>query len=119
MAAVKKNGKWGFVNRSGEEVIACKYGYADGFVNGRAVVVKNGKWGYINKSGEQVVDCKYDYAQNFSGNLAMVRKNDKWGYVNKNGKEVIKCQYKDNELRKLNPDDTVCVCENGKWGGGR
>ena len=93
LAAVKLNGKWGFINKSGKEVTPIKYDRTWGFSEGLAGVELNGKWGYINKSGKVVKKLKYDNAGNFIEGLAVVRLNDKWGYINKSGKEVILLKY--------------------------
>ena len=51
MDEVKLNGKYGFVDKTGTEVISCKYDDARSFHDGRAGVKLNGKWGTVNKSG--------------------------------------------------------------------
>ena len=85
LAWVKMNGKWGLIDKSGREVIPCKYDYAMVFSEGLAQVKMNGKWGYIDKSGREVIPCKYDDVWNFSEGLAMVQMNGKYGYINKEG----------------------------------
>lgn len=56
MIAVCKDGKWGFVNLDGEEVIAPKYNNAKSFSNGLAAVSDGEKWGFIDPSGSIVID---------------------------------------------------------------
>lgn len=48
MAAVKLNGKWGFIDRTGKEVIPLEYSFARDFHNGVAIVS-------MTDSGEPVV----------------------------------------------------------------
>ena len=48
---VIQNGKYGFINTQGEEVIPCKYDYADWFSNGLAKVIEKGKCGRIDTDG--------------------------------------------------------------------
>ena len=55
-AAVKRNGKWGFVNEKGEEMIPCNYDYVNDFEEGFARVEIDGKWGFVNKQGEEFWD---------------------------------------------------------------
>ena len=93
LALVELNGKCGFVDKSGKEVIPCVYDFAWGFSDGLARVWLNGKWGFIDKSGKQVIPCVYDDAWEFSDGLARVWLNGKWGFIDKNGKEVIPCVY--------------------------
>ena len=79
-AAVLKEGKWGYINIKGEEVISCQYSnpyeeYTSGaFHEGLAAVQKDGKWGYINTKGEEVIPINIDvqYANCFSDGLAVI-----------------------------------------------
>lgn len=55
-AAVKKDGKWGYINSEGELVIKYKYDNAYSFSNGVAGVMKNGAWGLITQDNEEVIE---------------------------------------------------------------
>lgn len=56
-AAVKKDGRWLFINRKNEEVLKNEYSYVDSFVGGKAwVSLKNGKRGFIDTNGVFVVE---------------------------------------------------------------
>ena len=92
-----RNGKYGFIDKSGNVVVPCKYGNAWSFSEGLAAVELDGKWGFIDKSGNVVVPCKYHAARSFSEGLAAVRIGDwetgKWGFIDKSGNEVIPCKY--------------------------
>jgi len=89
----EQDGKYGFINTKGEQVIECKFDEAWVFSEGLAAVKKDGKWGYINTKGKQVVECKFDDAWGFSEGLAQVKKDDKWGYINTKGEQVIECKF--------------------------
>ena len=52
---VMRNGYWGFVERSGEEVIRCVYDKVGEFVQGKVVVGFHGETGVINRKGEWVI----------------------------------------------------------------
>ena len=54
-AAVQKDGKWGYINTKGEQIIECKFDDAYYFNEGFARVEKDGKWGYINTKGCSVI----------------------------------------------------------------
>ena len=56
MIAVCKDGKWGFVDLDGKEIIAPKYKEAKSFSNGLAAVSDGEKWGFIDPSGNLVID---------------------------------------------------------------
>ena len=63
---------FGFVDKSGHEVIPCKYDYTNCFSEGLALVVLNDKYGFIDKNGREVIPCKYEYAEDFNKGLAFV-----------------------------------------------
>lgn len=78
MAAVRRNGKWGYINLRGEEVIPCQFSDAfppGQFAEGVACVVDsrneeplwNSRVGFINKEGEWVIEGDfYTEAPNLS-----------------------------------------------------
>ena len=55
LALVEKDGKYGFVDAAGNEVIPVQYDYALSFLEGFARVEKNGKYGLINTTGHEVI----------------------------------------------------------------
>ena len=107
LARVNENNMYGFIDKTGKEVIPLNYYVqAYDFNEGLAAVwggdyqiydEKGGwptygddcRWGFIDKTGKLVIPFKYDECRSFSEGLAAVRLNDKWGYVDKTGKEVI------------------------------
>ena len=92
---VKLDGKYGFINEDGEEIISCKYEDADAFSDGLARVQSKEGWGFVNKDGEEIIPCKYEDADGFSDGLARVQSKEGWGFVNKDGEEIIPCKYED------------------------
>lgn len=92
MAAVKVNGKWGFINKSGKEVIKPEYDAASDFENGFARVKLNGRWGCINKKGKVAVPIEYNTVLPIREGLAGVRRGfpfEETGYVDMSGNEVV------------------------------
>lgn len=65
-AAVEIDGKWGFVDKDGNVVIAPQFGNARSFVNGYAAVEIDGKWGFINTDGKTVIDAVFEDARDFN-----------------------------------------------------
>lgn len=83
LAAVKKDGKWGFINRKGEQVIDYQYHEAKSFSGGFAPVKLNGKWGYITleKDKERLaIDYQFEDALGFdsTGKIAFVKQGNEW-----------------------------------------
>ena len=85
LAAVYKNGSWGYVDRSGAWVIQPQFSQAEPYSMGLAAVKKNGKWGYIDDCGREIIKPRFDMADGFSGGLALVEIEGRWGYVNEAG----------------------------------
>ena len=49
-------GKYGYVNDAGNEVIPCKFDYADNFFDGIAMVMVNDRFFLIDKMGNEIMD---------------------------------------------------------------
>ena len=64
--AFQKNGKWGFADQDGNEIIKAHYEKAKSFSNGLAAVCSNGKWGFINQQDELVIPCDFVDADYFA-----------------------------------------------------
>ena len=82
MAAVCKDGKWGFVDKEGNLTIKCQYEDADSFSEYYAPVCKDGKWGYITKKNKILIDYQFDGAKPFSPDgIAPVKIDDEWTLI--------------------------------------
>ena len=97
-SVANKDNKWGFIDRNGNEVIPCKYDYADWFSEKLILVELNDKWGFIDKDGNEVVPCKYNPDKetyiNFEEGFARVISEDyKCGFIDETGNEAIPCKY--------------------------
>ena len=102
LAAVWDGTKWGFIDKTGEYVIAPQFDgvWRNGFRHGLAAVniggeqdpqgpVAGGKWGYINKVGEWIISPRYDMAYEFTGSgVAQVWIDEKRGYINRQGEYI-------------------------------
>ena len=80
-AAVKKNGKWGFINTSGTEEI--QYAFDDALSFGQHLAaVKHGEyWGYISRFGHIVIEAVFLEAKSFSGGSAPVLTERGWQFI--------------------------------------
>lgn len=77
LAAVKKDGRWIYIDASGKEVLAVDCDEARSFSNGMAAIKRSGAWGYINRNGEEVIPCSFVEAEPFSAHgSAFVKIND-------------------------------------------
>jgi hypothetical protein len=88
---VTRNGKYGFIDRTGKEIISPQYESANSFSEGLASV-GNSKFGFIDKTGKVIIEFKYDVNYNFSDSsfkngFARVTLNGNEIYIDKNGTE--------------------------------
>ena len=62
--------KYGYIDKTGKEVIPCKWAYAWNFSLGMAIVFdENDKCGFIDKTGKLVVPCTWLMARDFSDDV--------------------------------------------------
>lgn len=117
---VKEQGKWGFINRRGEIVIAPQFdGSYYRFSEGLAAVELKGKWGYIDRRGKWVIQPQYQGAEGFKHGIAAVRVGEwdeggGWRYIDRSGQWAFTSEYdvsysgfKDGRMR---------VRKEGVWG---
>lgn len=90
-------GEMGYVDKTGELVIAAQFAEAVAFSDGLAAVRVDagGLWGYIDATGQLVIDVQFAEASPFSEGLAAVRidVNGSWGFADKTGALVISPQF--------------------------
>ena len=88
-AVVTLDGKRGFIDETGREVITPRYEDAGIFSEGLAAVKQDGKWGFIDTQGREVISPRYEDARVFREKLAAVRLEGKWGYIDPTGRLII------------------------------
>lgn len=120
-ARAERNGKFGFVDENGNEIIPPKYEWVGQFNEGVVRVFNSGKAGYIEKQGKVIIPEKYDDAWEFSEGVAKVMLTKtideklvaKYGYVNKEGAEIIAAEYDDAQSFH---EGLAAVRKGEKWG---
>lgn len=111
-----KGGKFGFLNKNGEVVIAHKFDYAEDFRNNRALVRfgdrATGKYALIDLTGK-IVTKQYDFIDTslIFNRLYLARINNKFLLIDTNGVEVSK-QY--DKIFPFN-NNVALVMNNGKY----
>ena len=88
----KKDGKYGYINASGDYVIEPIYDSTSHFSDGLAPVCYDGKWGYINAEGKVVVPLRFQMASYFEHGRAEVYLNGKAHKINTKGQCVKNCK---------------------------
>lgn len=112
LAAVSVDGKWGYIDTAGVFVIPPRFGWAEEFSEGLALVTSSPAeqywksdtlFGFINKTGEYAIAPRFHWAKSFSEGLAPVctglcRGNDlaqaRIGYIDRTGKYVLPAKYR-------------------------
>lgn len=82
-------GKWGFIDESGTEVVPVIYDEVGNYSEGLALVKLGDKRFFIDKTGKKFHDFEYDTFWGFSEGLGYVRKSGKYGYIDLQCEEVI------------------------------
>lgn len=81
-----KDGKWGYVDKKGNEVIKPEYTQAKSFSNGLGAVYNGKSWGFINEDNKLVIDYTFmdvDYF-NDKGNCMVESGTDSWQLIRLN-----------------------------------
>lgn len=126
-ALVRLRGKYGFIDKKGNEVIPLRFdnigcGGSQSDVLWHKYtpyisVCNNKKWGYIDSLGSVVVTLSYDKVKNYAyaDEPIWVVKNGKYGCVDINGNLIIPIEYEDMESGFYDHRPTF-VKKNGKYG---
>lgn len=95
VAPARKNELWGFVDRTGKEVIPFKYETESYFRNcNLAGLRKNGRFGFINKEDEIIIPFQYDASRASSiDSLVALKEKGKWAFFGCNGNQLTPFQY--------------------------
>jgi len=99
VAAINVDGKWGYINRQGKEIVKPEYDKVFDFNDGvgvittadleiKAIADKSGNLTII----KSVLKADQRFAQ-FGDGLLLVTDGKKWGYLNKSGNLQIDCKY--------------------------
>ncbi len=95
----KENGKYGFIDKTGNIVVSHQYDEARGFNTNTVKVAKNGKYGLTDYTGKIILPIEYDDIGYFSpialkdGEMVYIRnaKVQKGGevfYINEQGQRI-------------------------------
>ncbi|MBQ2540708.1 MAG: WG repeat-containing protein [Paludibacteraceae bacterium] len=84
-------GKFGMMDKNGNEIISAKYDYINPFTCGLAIVQKGDKYGFINTKGEEVIPCRYHDAYYFYDDVVFVQKSSdsRRECINKKGETLF------------------------------
>lgn len=115
-ARVVKDGKFGFIDRDGNEITPFIYTDANDFHRGVAAVRRNDGWGFINLSGKEIVECDYDNVgyETIEGLNATL--NDETVYFNNKGVSIEPEITERYDFVGEPSEDLIPVRHNSRWG---
>lgn len=117
---VSRDGKDGFLDKTGSECIAPKYDFANFFWEDLAPVCINNKWGCIDNKGREAIPLMYDYIDVCKDAIIVIL-NSKYGVIDCKTRDIviplkydnIKWIDKDTFLAKIK-EQWVYLDKNGK-----
>jgi hypothetical protein len=98
LRAIRKNGKYGFIDSQGRLRIANRYEGVKKFSDELAPAMIRGHWGYINHQDQIAIQPVYDEVLAFERGVAFVRKGNVWGTIDKTGKLLLPVRYQSIKL---------------------
>ncbi len=102
ISLVQKNGKWGWINLEGKEVIKINYDAAEAFRKNIAFVRKGRKWTAIDRNGKQKLESSYEEIKYlaleteknaFFKTLIIAKQKGKYGILDIEGKTLLNFEY--------------------------
>jgi hypothetical protein len=97
IASIRKNNKYGFIDKQGNEILSCQFDAVGRFVDD-CIPVANYvefpdtsylRWRFVDKSGVKINNYEYSDVHDFSQGLAAVCLDNKWGWIDKSGKFIF------------------------------
>ena len=118
LAAVKKDGKWGFIDRGGNWAVEPSFEETKIFAEGLAPAQKEegGKWGYIDRRGDWVIKPFYDDAFIFQQERARIILKGKLGFIDRDGEIVVDPIFDSNSRSSGYNQGLAAVSYQNMWG---
>jgi hypothetical protein len=94
LARIRANGKWGFIDKIGEEAIRPQFHYAEDFSDGRAIVRnEQDLHGAIDARGHLVIGYQFTTLTGFENGYAKFGDLNTWGLIDTAGNIVVPQKY--------------------------
>lgn len=116
---VGKNGKYGLVDFSGQEILPCDYDDITALKGTKAnlLVKKAGNVGLVNEKGQSIIKTQYKdirtLKEGYKNEYIIVNENNQYGLISTSGTILIEPKYED--LKYLNSANLFAVKEAGVW----
>ncbi len=95
LAAVRRGGRFGFIDLEGRMVIEPRFANTSAFSEGWCVVADadTGLLGYVDRDGRLALPCRYQAVGDFHQGRAMIRRDGAWGFLGRDGEIAITPAY--------------------------
>lgn len=114
LSKVKKNGKIGYVDKQGIEVVKLQYHEGLTFSEGYVAVRMGSKWLFLDSTGKAITETIYDDAMSLKNGLAVVAKNNLHGFIDISGRLAIPLTF--SNARSFSEDLAPAANTKGIWG---
>jgi hypothetical protein len=111
--AIRKDGKYGFIDDQGRLRIANRYENVKAFSEGMAAIRIMHQWGFIDQHENLVVQPVFDDVGNYDNGHSIVMKDGLYGLIDKRGKVILPLRYDD---IKLNAQNRWVLRQQGAYG---
>jgi hypothetical protein len=113
LSAIKKDGRYGFIDDRGRLRIANRYEAVKSFNETLAAVKIRGKWGFINHGDQLAIQPVYDEVFEFNKGRCVVRQGNFYGIIDKSGRLVLPVRY---DSLVLLGENRFKLKQNNVWG---
>lgn len=111
LTAVKRKGKWGFINRANQLVIPATFDHAESFVDNVALVQEMSLYGVIDKTGQKIIETGYNNIELAMNNYLIVNNGALYGVVSSKGEVVVPMIYR--SIRIFDKNLLILTDKNG------
>jgi hypothetical protein len=113
LKAIKKDGKFGFIDSRGRLRIANRYEDVLPFNQQLAAIKIRERWGFINHEDKIAIQPVYEKVTSFQNGLSIVKLKNLYGAINKDGKIILPIRY---EKLIILPNNRVLLTQEGLQG---
>lgn len=111
LIAVKKKGKWGFMNQNSKLIVSYKYDDAFSFYNEGGLVKEDSLWGVIDEKGKYIIESRFHSIVSFDTLGFLIEIEGKKGLLNKRFESILP-----NEFELIEKSDSKFILKLEKEG---
>lgn len=113
LALAVRNGKFGYIDSAGREIVPIQYDYVWNFINNLAAMKIEDKYGVVGTDGKEVIKPQFENLYNY-GHHFVAQKDGMWGILDTTGTVRYDFKYRGFDL-KLWSYDIILLREKESW----